>query len=208
MRWFIDQCAKVIRWVAKAHESPPAPEPAPKVRTLASLPGLHKQSPEFHSALLSAANRMGCDPNHLSTILCFESAGTFSPTIRHPVSGATGILQWMPTAADYCGTTIEELLEMTNVEQLFYVEAFFHAYVGRKELTLDSMYVLVLAGRWVESPETVLFRKGTPQYTQNSHFDRTKKGYITAADATKNLHTMLDRSLRSRPMIWVEEVEG
>ena len=66
------------------------------------------------------------DPAHLANLINFESAGTFSAGIQSPTSThATGLIQFTAGTARELGTSLEELSQMTEVEQMGYVGAYF-----------------------------------------------------------------------------------
>lgn len=80
---------------------------------------------------------LGIEPNWLMLTMWFETAGTLDHRIVNKISGATGLIQFMPNTAKQLGTTTEQLRNMTNVEQLDYVHKYLKAYKGRMKNWLD-----------------------------------------------------------------------
>src|SRR5690606_7347779 len=72
------------------------------------------------------AGRLGTRPEYILAVMSFETGGSFSPGVRNGVgSGATGLIQFMPTTARELGTSTDALARMSAVEQLEYVERYF-----------------------------------------------------------------------------------
>lgn len=46
--------------------------------------------------LVGLGLQLGADPRHLAAVIDFESGGSWDPTVRHPTSGALGLIQWIP----------------------------------------------------------------------------------------------------------------
>ena len=75
----------------------------------------------------------------LMACMAFESGETFSPSIKNAAgSGATGLIQFMPSTAVGLDTTTAQLAQMTATEQLEYVRRYFKPYAQRIQ-TLPDM---------------------------------------------------------------------
>ena len=59
-------------------------------------------------------------PNWLMFVMYFESRLNHRAVNR--ISGATGLIQFMPSTARGLGTTTDALFNMSNVDQLYYVK--------------------------------------------------------------------------------------
>ena len=46
--------------------------------------------------IVAVAQRTGAHPYDLANLINFESAGTFKSDVKNPISGATGLIQFMP----------------------------------------------------------------------------------------------------------------
>ena len=152
-----------------------------------------KVSPAFKAKVISIAHDLGTSPDYLMAAMAFESAGTFSPSVRNAKgSGAVGLIQFMPSTAEGLGTTTEALRHMTAEQQLDYVRKYFKHNAGRLK-TLDDVYMAILWPSAVGKPEdTVLFAKkpGTScsakskdAYCQNSPLDTNHDDKVTKAEA-------------------------
>lgn len=86
----------------------------------------------------------------LMLVMWFETARTFDHKIVNKVSGATGLIQFMPKTARSLGTTTEALKLMSNVEQLDYVKRYLAPYRGAMDNWLDvycAVFYPVLIGK-------------------------------------------------------------
>jgi hypothetical protein len=136
--------------------------------------------------------------------IAFESAESFRPDIRNAAgSGATGLIQFMPTTAKGLGTTTAALAAMTAVKQLDYVETYFWPYRGRLK-TLSDVYMAILWPKGIGKPENyVLWDMASPiTYRQNAGLDANKDSGITKAEAAAKVQAMLDKG-RTEPYLWV-----
>jgi hypothetical protein len=159
-----------------------AAQPALQAPTKLTLPpGL---SPAFLQKTQEVAGRLGMKPDDLLRIMHFETGGTLSPSqVNQAGSGATGLIQFMPETAKSLGTTTQDLAKMTPEAQLDYVEKYLTPYKGKLG-SFDQAYLAVLnPAAMGQSPETVMWKQGTPEYQQNSGLDTGKKGFITVGDA-------------------------
>jgi hypothetical protein len=159
-----------------------------------------KVSEEFCQRVREIADSLGADPNYLMACMAFESGETFSPSIKNAAgSGATGLIQFMPSTAQALGTTTEELASMTAEEQLDYVEKYFKPSRGKLK-SLDDVYMAILWPAAVGRPSAyVLFAKNDPthpkRYIQNAGLDFNKDGKITKAEAAEKVRKKLEKGL-------------
>lgn len=160
------------------------------VNTIQGVRGNPNVSQEFLSEVNAMAKRLGTRPEYLLGVMSFESGGSFSSSARNPVSGATGLIQFLPSTAEGLGTTTAALSRMTPVEQLRYVERYFQPFQGRLN-TLEGVYTAVLSGSPRPNTDDVLFRQGTVAYTQNSGLDFNRDGQITSGEATSAVASRL-----------------
>jgi hypothetical protein len=112
-----------------------------------------KVNPGFKSKEIKIAGDLGCDPNYLMASMAFETGETFSPSVRNPQSGATGLIQFMPNTAKRLGTTTDALAAMSAVEQLDYVEKYFEGFRGMLH-TLPDVYMAILCPAAVGKAES------------------------------------------------------
>lgn len=171
-----------------------------------------KVTNEFLHKVLSICDALGIEPDYLMSCMAFESAETFSPSIKNAAgSGAVGLIQFMPKTCAYLmgipqkrikAMTLEELSVytekfrgMTAVEQLDYVEKYFRPYKGKLKM-LSDVYMAILFPRAVGKPEDyVLFNSGEA-YRQNSGLDNDRDGQITKAEAASKVYDKYIKGLR------------
>ncbi len=181
--------------VPVAPTSPPVVA-APSKPAVTPLAWGAKVSPEFREKVRVMCGRLGCQPDHMMAAMAFESVETFSPAVRNPVSGATGLIQFMSETARTLSTSQDRLADMTAEEQLVYVERYFQPFNGRLS-TLEDVYMAILWPRAVGQANTfVLFAEGTIQYAQNSALDADKDGEITKHETAGLVTAMLRKGLR------------
>lgn len=125
--------------------------------------------------------------------MAWETGETFSPSIKSPVSTATGLIQFMKKTAIGLGTTVEALAKMTVVEQLGWVEKYFLP--SRKKLTnLGDVYMCIIwpAGMGKED-SYVMWRKGDDAFLPNKGLDINEDGVITRLEC---LHKVRNKMVK------------
>lgn len=175
----------------------PAPQPQPKTQpTEPSAPiapapvsnrvdqkWTSRKSAAFVNKTVAIAQDLQINPNDLFAIMDFESAGINHRKVN-PLSGATGLIQFMPSTARGLGTSTQALRKMSEIQQLDYVKKYFQPYKGRIK-DLPDVYCAVLWPKCVGKPASyVLFNRGQITYTQNNGFDKNKDGIITKQEIT------------------------
>lgn len=158
-----------------------------------------KVSPVFKERVLWIADNLGCSADDLMACMAWESAETFRPDIKNAAgSGATGLIQFMPSTARGLGTTTATLATMTAEDQLRYVYHYFKPYAGRLH-NLGDVYMAILWPKGVGKPDHyVLFdRAKTPTtFRQNAGLDVNKDGLVTRAECLVKVNEKLAKGLR------------
>ncbi len=111
-----------------------------------------KVSCEFRKKVVAISNRNGVDANNLMAAMAHETGGTFDPTCgtfrKHKDEareGYVGLLQIGKDAATDLKVTRTELLNMSQIEQLDYVEKYINLPLVKGKLnTLTDFYLAVL----------------------------------------------------------------
>jgi hypothetical protein len=120
-----------------AAESAPAPAPGATPpagptgkRELLDVKGLREliaREPGFPKAYFAMTDAMGWGPEQVEYLTAsiggIESG--FDPAATNAVSGATGLIQFMPKTASTLGTTTDALRAMSATDQLEYVRKYF-----------------------------------------------------------------------------------
>lgn len=162
-------------------------------------------SREFRDKVRAIASVLAVSPDDLMGCMAWESNNTFSPSIRNAAgSGATGLIQFMPsTALPYFNSqeaiekmtvsqkaaagraATDRLAAMSAIEQLDYVLKYFMPYRGRLK-NIGDVYMAILWPAGVGKADSfVLWEKGSrpTTYRQNAGLDADKDGRITRAEA-------------------------
>ncbi len=148
----------------------------------------------FRTRIVQICGELGIEPDWLMTCIAFETAQTFRPDVRNMAgSGATGLIQFMPSTARSLGTTTEALASMSAIRQLDYVRAYFQPYQGRMK-SLADVYMAILWPRAVGEPlDYVLWDRAErpTTYRQNSGLDTNEDGVVTKSEAAARLEDLL-----------------
>lgn len=158
-----------------------------------------KVSPTFKARVLWIADTLGCSPDDLMACMHWESGGTFSPDVKNAAgSGATGLIQFMPSTARGLGTTTAKLAKMTAEDQLRWVYEYFKPWAGKLR-NLGDLYMAILWPKGVGKPDHYVLwdRKKMPTtFRQNSGLDVNKDGLVTRAECLVKVNERLARGLR------------
>lgn len=183
---------------ALSHASPDTPSDPP-------LAWGAKVTREFRGAVRKVAASLGVPADDLMACIAWETGRTFSPAVRNAAgSGATGLIQFMPTTAAALGTTTAALARMTAVEQLAYVERYFQPYRGRLN-NLGDLYMGVLWPAGIGKPDTYVLwdAKTRPTtYRQNAGIDINRDSRITRGEALAKVKGLLEEG-RKAGNVWV-----
>lgn len=144
------------------------------------------QDPDFTKKLEKVASQLGVRANDLLAIMKQESG--VDPQRVNKSSGATGLIQFMPSTAKNLGTTVEALAKMSAVEQLDYVYLYYKSVGLRPGSDAGDMYVATFYPKATGQPDNyVISSRGEKIYNQNSGLDRNKDGTITIADVKNSV---------------------
>ncbi len=115
------------------------------INYLNTLKVKHYFTKEERSKVRKIANNLGINKTKwLYKIFYIESR--FNPRAINMKSGATGLIQWIPSSALACGTTTKELYNMTVSQQLDYVETYLRlALNGKKVHNFLDLYLAVFS---------------------------------------------------------------
>lgn len=154
---------------------------------------------EFRVKVKQIAQRQKLDPNWYMSIMAFETGEKFKASTPNSAGGsARGLIQFMPATARDLGTTTQQLVMMTEVEQLDYVEKYFDRYKSKIK-TFSDMYMAVLWPVATGKPEDYVLweRDGqySVQYYSNSGLDKNGDGKITKAEASSKVFAAFKKGL-------------
>lgn len=165
-------------------------------RVQSYMPAWSKLVPEqFYRRVEEWCEKKGYFPNAASALMScmhFESAGTFSPTIRNKGgSNYYGLIQFGTAAAKDLGYTLPQVIAMSQMEQLELVFKYFEMWErrGKKITQLEDFYLCILYPAAVgKKADATLWVDGTTVYRQNSGFDKNRDGKITIGEISQTLY--------------------
>lgn len=136
-------------------------------------------------------------PSAVMGCIAFETGRTFSPTIQNGAGAYYfGLIQFGKAAAKDLGTTVEELVKLSQLEQLDWVFKYFEMWMkrGKRYTRLEDFYLTIFYPAAVgKKPDEVIFRKDVETeklgYTQNRGFDFNKDGMITVGEINTLIYT-------------------
>lgn len=147
------------------------------------------------------------DPNWLMACMAWETGEEFTASVKNMAgSGATGLIQFMPTTAAelaaYRKTTLTtaSLAAMTAEDQLNWVYWYFRLQIDRHGAitNLEDCYMAILWPSAIGSPvSSALWTKAkSPKtYSQNAGLDSNKDGTITKAEAAGHVREKLTKGM-------------
>lgn len=138
---------------------------------------------QFIEKLDYICDKLGIDPNWLMYVMWFESG--LNPRAQNTISGATGLIQFMPATAAYLGTTTADLMQMSNVEQLDFVYEYLRPYRGDMESLVD-VYLAVFFPAAIGKSSDYVFQtsklSASKIASQNPVFDLNRDGMLTKGE--------------------------
>lgn len=146
---------------------------------------------EFALKVTDICNQLNIKPDWLMFVMWFESK--LNPQAVNPISGATGLIQFMPSTARSLGTTTDVLKHMSNVQQLDYVLAYLRPYKGRMKTWVD-VYLSVFYPRAMGNPNFVITSDIVAK--QNKIFDLNKDLDISVKEIETALRKQIPEKYR------------
>ena len=144
--------------------------------------------------IVSMAAALGTDPSWNTSVIQFESR--WNPQAVNAQSGATGLIQFMPSTAIGVGTTVEAISQLDIDGQLPLCFQYWKPYAGRMK-TLSDCYMAVLYPAAIGLAEdSVIFPPGSKAYLQNRGLDINHDNAVTKAEAASFVAKALADGLR------------
>ena len=145
---------------------------------------------------------LGIKPEWLMICMAIESAKTFTPNIVNHDTGATGLIQFMPSTAHDLGTSCEELARMSTVEQLDYVYKYFKPWTGRMKSFTD-VYLVIFFPAAVGKPDD--YPLGLNPDMQ-ARIARVNPGYDINRDNVIQKKEIKEMVTRFIPVAWKDKI--
>lgn len=146
---------------------------------------------EFTEKVNNICTELRIEANWLMFVMWFESR--LKPQAVNPISGATGLIQFMPSTARGLGTNTDVLKRMNNVQQLDYVLAYLRPYKGRMKTWVD-VYLAVFYPRAMGNPNFVITSDIVAK--QNKIFDLNKDLDISVKEIETALRMQIPEKYR------------
>lgn len=115
------------------------------------------EDPEFLAKAAEVADELGISKNVLLQIIYAESRG--KPTARDPYGVSAGLIGFTRETAGSLGTTREEILKMTAIDQLDLVKKFYKMVGVRPQDDLGTVYMLTFMPAFAHSDNNVVLGK-------------------------------------------------
>lgn len=146
------------------------------------IPEEVSQDQEFIGAVNTLASDFNIAPDDIYRAIEFETAGSWSPSIRNPNGSATGLIQFLESTARGLGTSTAELASMTRGQQMEYVRRYLEPYKGRIK-NFGDLYMAIHWPAGIGKDETyVMYRSGTAAYDSNRNLDTNGDGTVTRGE--------------------------
>lgn len=143
--------------------------------------GAALKEPGFMDGLKKVASNLGVNADDMLKVMTKESG--LNPAAVNRYSNATGLIQFMPSTARGLGTTVEELRNMSGVEQLKYIELYYKRLGIKSGMDVGDIYILNFYPAAINKPrDYVIASSGSKIYSQNAGLDVNKDGKITVQD--------------------------
>jgi len=108
------------------------------------------------------AQRIGAQPFDLANLINFESG--WNPQAVNKRSGATGLIQFMPSTARGLGTTTAAIKAMSALEQMPLVERYLRPYARKGLHTAERLYMAVFYPAAISWPRGRRFSATVQRY--------------------------------------------
>ena len=116
-------------------------------------------------------------------IACMKFESNLNPCARNKISGAVGLIQFLPSTLKAFNLTPEAVLTMNFSAQIKLVKRYFQPYYKRTK-TLNDMYMASFMPYYIGKPDNaILSSEGERAYNQNKALDKNKDGKITKEEA-------------------------
>jgi hypothetical protein len=146
----------------------------------------------FSDEVIKLAAHLGVNPNWLMQIMHAESGVNAHSKLKlkskwpdgtNKIAG--GLIGFMPQTAASYGTTVEEMIKLTNVQQFEYVKKHFERYRGKLKSYYDVYAVVFFPIAWGKPDDFIIQSKSLSAARiaeQNPAINANKDGIITVAE--------------------------
>lgn len=164
-----------------------------------NLPPAVAQDTAFLSEVGRVSESIGMPEEWLLRAIEFETAGSWSPSVKAPTSSATGLIQFLEGTAKGLGTTTTELAGMSRADQMRFVEKYLAPYKGRIK-NFGDLYMAIHYPAGVGKADSfVLYKEGSDEYKANKSLDVNKDGTVTRGEAVARATNSTGRGVMTTP---------
>ena len=111
----------------------------------------------FKAKVESLSSMLMIDPNWLMSVMLLESS--LNPQAINKITGAVGLIQFMPATAKELGVTLDQLYDMDNIQQLDYVYKYLSRYKGKMNNLSDVYLSVFFPAKNMETTDTQMERR-------------------------------------------------
>lgn len=148
----------------------------------------------MHPKTAIVADILGIKPEWLENVMWIESR--LNPQAVNKVTGATGLIQFMPATAQSLGTTTEALKAMDFDAQMEYVYLYLRPYRGKMSSQVD-VYLAVFFPAAIGKPDSYVLQTSKLSSAliakQNPAYDLNKDGQITKGEVATAIQRILQK---------------
>lgn len=149
----------------------------------------------FLTKVESIAASLGYNPNWLMAVMHSETGGKYSASVRNPISGAIGLIQFMPSTATWIGTSSAALAAMSRIAQLDLVYKYYMKWqqAGIVAKSYTDLYMITFYPVAVGKPDSFILGSEVSEararlIAAQNNFDYDQDGYISVADFKKFIY--------------------
>ena len=172
----------------------------------------------FEQTVRQVALKLGINPNWLMMVMYFESrlnaqavnkqSGDSNNPLDRISKRAVGLIQFMPETAKNLGTSTKALYNMSAIEQLHYVYAYFKPYAGNITSFYD-LYLVTFFPIAVGKPDNYVLQTSKLAAStiakQNPIFDANKDGKITVGEIKARMYKSIPSAVLDEVLAQVEK---
>lgn len=177
--------------------------------TKRAIPWGAKVRPELLASVQGMVKALAWRPEqdgHVLTAFAFETAETFDPAIRNKAgSGAAGLIQWTTVAAVEQGLTVDQIAQLSDLEQVELARRYFERRHPERIHTLDDLYMAILWPVAVGQAPDYVLAMNPRQYRLNSGLDVNRDGKITKNEAAALVRRKMEKGLRPGYVLYVDD---
>lgn len=147
---------------------------------LAYIQYVNQNRAAFEAKVKKIAANLGISADWLMIVMYVESR--LNHLAQSGASSAVGLIQFIASTRATLGVTATQLLSMSNVQQLDYVEKYLLPYKGKMSSIYDVYFAVFSPAAIGKSNATVLYSSGSNGYEANKPLDTDKNGTITVGN--------------------------